>query len=740
MLPRTLECPQCGKAFATQRSPGMQVHCPVCLTYFAVPFAPAAAAEATPVFAAPAPEPVKSSSPHSELLNQAEEPAMAIPAEPPRPKPAKRKPIRSAPASADASIYAEAEEESSGSGESQTGTLAVVAMLAALLCGGGYGLHWFLTHRPQPDAAEELVASAGDKKNAPQLPIDANPPPAAQAKGVADAPKPAPTDPTPASDVKPPMPKEEGPKVRPIVKDDGNTFFKPVAVNAPGNTDMRTWAVPGIDSQRIAQAIDDGVRFLKGAQKPSGSWSNGGHSVGYAALPGLVLLECKVPPADASVQAAARHVRMNSDKLNQTYDLSLAILFLDRLGDTRDRPLIQAMALRLVAGQTDAGGWTYTCPVLSREDAVPLLTFLQRTKPNVPVGDPLKANLPNFDPLGPGNVALIDPLGRPNPNMPNPLANDPKSDIPIPLQGFGPDRFPIPLQGKDELKGKDDLRAILPVDSPEDQRAMLIPVEPMKEKLEEPAPAAVAKPVLRPKALPIRPDALPPGLRKLPVVTQQVGMRKDQWAKKQSHDDNSNTQFAMLALWAARRHGVPTEQALMISDQRFTTSQNVDGGWGYHLRGGSSATMTCVGLLGLAMGHGAKGPAAKAAGGLSAEDPAIQAGLRKLGSHLGEPVEAPQAGLRMENLYLLWSVERVAMLYHLKTIGAKDWYGWGAQILVVNQRADGGWDNGGGYHGADPTVNTSFALLFLKRSNLVQDLTENLRLQMAITDPDHPGR
>jgi hypothetical protein len=75
------------------------------------------------------------------------------------------------------------------------------------------------------------------------------------------------------------------------------------------------------------------------------------------------------------------------------------------------------------------------------------------------------------------------------------------------------------------------------------------------------------------------------------------------------------------------------------------------------------------------------------------------------------------------------------MLYDLKTIGGKDWYGWGAQALLVNQRFDGSWANGR-YPGANDHCDTCFALLFLKRSNLVPDLTENLRLHMAIRDPE----
>src|SRR5438874_11690380 len=98
---------------------------------------------------------------------------------------------------------------------------------------------------------------------------------------------------------------------------------------------------------------------------------------------------------------------------------------------------------------------------------------------------------------------------------------------------------------------------------------------------------------------------------------------------------------------------------------------------------GQTPSMTCVGLLGLAMGHGSapqdandwKGNRLKPGKTLN-EDPAIQNGLKALGAYIGQPNTGPNKPA-MENLYFLWSVERVAMLYNLKTIGGKDWYRWG---------------------------------------------------------------
>ena len=85
----------------------------------------------------------------------------------------------------------------------------------------------------------------------------------------------------------------------------------------------------------------------------------------------------------------------------------------------------------------------------------------------------------------------------------------------------------------------------------------------------------------------------------------------------------------------------------------------------------------------------------------------------------------------MTDLYYLWSLERLAMLYDLPTIGGKDWYRWGAEMLVTNQTRFGDWEPWelGPFDSSQtygPTLNTSFALLFLKRSHLIRDLTAKL--------------
>lgn len=430
-----------------------------------------------------------------------------------------------------------------------------------------------------------------------------------------------------------------------------------------------------LTQQKINAAIDKGIVYLRASQAANGTWSDN-HAVGHAALGGLTFLECKVPADDAAVQRAALFVRNNVGNLNFTYELSLAIIFLDRLGDPRDRVVIQGMAMRLLAGQNDWGGWNYVNPTLTPQEMLQLYNFLQSNrKPN-----------------------LLEPLQG---KTPGEVRGDPQAE---------------PLKEGNPFK-EFNVMAQNPAANP--------------KKAKNP-----------PKMAPIPVGNLHPNLQNLPVVRNQ-GTLKGKMNLRGMVGDNSNTQFALLGLWTARRHDVPIDAALLASFQRFTTSQNADGGWGYHPQQGSSNTMTTVGLLGLAMGHGAspdiirfnpkdpKDLVVKPA----IEDPRIQNGLQALARNIGQPRLEKNATFPMENLYFLWSVERVAMLYDLKTIGGKDWYGWGAQILVHNQQASGAWPTAH-YHGNDPPLNTCFALLFLKRSNLVQDLTNNLRLYTGIRESE----
>ncbi len=233
-------------------------------------------------------------------------------------------------------------------------------------------------------------------------------------------------------------------------------------------------------------------------------------------------------------------------------------------------------------------------------------------------------------------------------------------------------------------------------------------------------------------------------------------------------DDNSNTQFALIALWSARRHGMPVENSLRAVEKRFRESQ-YKGGWGYVQPPGYSptASMTCAGLLGLAVSSGMqservmkahnppgadekkkKEPHSESPRSIRnpLKDPAVQAGLAFLANEIRtNQIADPRAGATppgsgargvpalprsddlRDNLYFLWSFERVCVVFGLTRLGNLDWYQWGANRLLARQKADGSWIslNGSSRNGVVP--DTAFALMFLVHANIVRDLTHALK-------------
>src|SRR5262245_44459368 len=116
--------------------------------------------------------------------------------------------------------------------------------------------------------------------------------------------------------------------------------------------------------ERINEAIEAGVAAIQKKQAKEGHWQQieGASKAGMTALCAWTLLEGGVSPKDPSVTRAAAVVRQECLNENRTYCLATAIFFLDRLGDPSDQPLIQALGVQLLAGQTSNRGWWYFCP------------------------------------------------------------------------------------------------------------------------------------------------------------------------------------------------------------------------------------------------------------------------------------------------------------------------------------------------------------------------------------------
>ena len=376
--------------------------------------------------------------------------------------------------------------------------------------------------------------------------------------------------------------------------------------------------------QDVESSIIRGTNFLKTTQKPDGTWSDS--DIGPTALAGLALLESGLTQDDPSLIKAIAALRKSAVTTTHTYSISLCLIFLDRLGQTQDIPLIESLAMRLLAGQTLSGGWSYNCP-------------------------------------GPNNDELIR------------IATSQKQLV--------------------ELKA-----------------TKTFPKFNNKKTFE---------------------DLSPEVTRAIKVIYQEkaTGNNND------GGSDNSNTQFATFALWVSRRHGIPINYAFSRILLRFRGTQSQDGGWAYSGNGGSqpsSPTMTGAGLLCLGL---ASGFFVEIAGELKpadridiSKDVFLGRGLFALASCIGSPAGKGREGLipRLgeqggQSYYFLWSLERAATGLGLENIGRKNWYSWGAEILLVNQLPNGSWKGDYSNYNAD----TCFAILFLTKSNFAEDLTTLLR-------------
>ena len=459
------------------------------------------------------------------------------------------------------------------------------------------------------------------------------------------------------------------------------------------------------DPDKVKQSIERAVAYLKQnatksegvgfgalgapeAPPPGGgqAQSTGGFQEGPAVLAGIALLEAGVPASDPVIQSIAKIAREAGIAQTGTYQLALDILLLDKLGEKIDTVLIQSMGVRLMAGQYtgagwNAGGWTYGVPGPDEQE----LNRLRR--------------------------ALSGAI----------------------------------LKGTTQIVGS-DINGRPPLDKDVE--------EMMKQK------------------------------------------RFDRNGRVNGQTtDNSNTQFAFLALWAARRHGVPVDDALRRAELRFRSTFN-RGGWSYQQFNPPTPSMTCVGLLGLAVASGMRGE--KRMKGVSIdsdgrlnlprseklkptgkplEDPLVRAGLQYLGNVLaanrgaapkknnnpnpgvagpapgaprlpvgnsggtaggiaappglptgaggGAPPGGQMSDIR-QDLYFMWCIERVSMVFQLEKIGNINWHEWGSSYLLASQNEDGSWI-GRSNHKAGNVADTSFGLMFMCRSNIIRDLNKVLK-------------
>jgi hypothetical protein len=399
-------------------------------------------------------------------------------------------------------------------------------------------------------------------------------------------------------------------------------------------------------------------------------------------------------------------------ELTATYSISLAILFFDRLGDATDAARIRTLALRLMAGQKPSGGWDYSCPTLDDDEELGLLARLYKDRPTNPVelfvAERSKELAQEVEPKR-KEGKLETELYRPRPSKAPPLElfigeNPTAANRRSPAVSVNRD----PKGSADNKERKAESRENLPGDS---------------RRLSKRALEAA--------------DKLPEELRHTPAL-RAAELLRDPPDLSEPRTDNSNTQFAILGLLTAENYDVPMERAMALVDWRFRNSMTVQDGWTYRPLNpqvtcpATPLSMTAAALMGLALKHGLLLPNRKGRGRdvVVHDDEIIHRGFLTLTGMLRQYYAGfvfNAAQLDHLDLYCLWTIERVAVLYNQRTLGDLEWYPAGVQLLLPLQREDGSWSPKGTTCLKEPCVASSFALLFLKRSNLARGLTERLK-------------
>jgi len=215
-------------------------------------------------------------------------------------------------------------------------------------------------------------------------------------------------------------------------------------------------------------------------------------------------------------------------------------------------------------------------------------------------------------------------------------------------------------------------------------------------------------------------------LQRLADLLCRTQTRNGQWwydgkgGPRAAAGDNSNTQFALLALGRAHGAGLRVEpKVLARTTAWWIQAATKRGGFGYASggspRSAATGSMTAAGIACLAIGRRIQPGAA------TTEAERVQAAAtrflaevfsvtRNHGPTTARVKQRRRNAGRGWQHYYLWTVERAMVLSEQERLGEHDWYAEGAGQLLATQKKDGSW------RGEHPLYATCFALLFLTRA------------------------
>ena len=215
------------------------------------------------------------------------------------------------------------------------------------------------------------------------------------------------------------------------------------------------------------------------------------------------------------------------------------------------------------------------------------------------------------------------------------------------------------------------------------------------------------------------------------LIDHAIGMKAGQlegWSYPgNSIADNSNTQYALLGLYAAKQAGAKIDDAHWRAIQEFYKrtqykETNTTTTWRYHntnFDNTSSFTMTVAGVCGLiiaGMGLDQSAQGLDEKSGVAAncgsypENAPVAKGLNWIGANF-----AFNQGRSNSNYYNIYGIERLGRLSGQRFIGSHDWYREGCDYLVREQDADGSIPRANDGIDGKKIISTSFGVLFLSK-------------------------
>jgi len=232
------------------------------------------------------------------------------------------------------------------------------------------------------------------------------------------------------------------------------------------------------------------------------------------------------------------------------------------------------------------------------------------------------------------------------------------------------------------------------------------------------------------------------------IQDNRDGRRKGSWGYPSGKGDNSNTQFALLALHEAERIGQSLSESLgqdvrIEVDARVWESalaywegcQHSDGSWGYYEKWPGTGSMTCAGIASWVIASNKVDPSDAqvdgdrivcCSGERSEEETPLDRGLAWLGRNFRS--RSNPGPLQMQQhwvMYYLYGIERVGRMTARRFFvrpgvvnqppELHDWYREVAEKLIIVQDPLGKYWKGVGLSEDNPLVSTSFALLFLSK-------------------------